>query len=105
MALSSRKRRALCRTRTDDPFLTMEGRRRYGRSATLTNGHEIPANRHKSECTVVVAETRPVWIWWTENGRKLRSTRDSNYNAAAGRGWGGGRGRLGPVRCRRAQRR
>jgi hypothetical protein len=24
MALSSRKRKALCRTRTDDPFLTME---------------------------------------------------------------------------------
>ena len=37
--------RALCRTRTDDPFLTMEGRGCFERSRALTSGHEMPANR------------------------------------------------------------
>ncbi len=37
--------RALCRTRTDDPFLTMEGRGCFERSQTRTSGHEMPANR------------------------------------------------------------
>jgi hypothetical protein len=41
-------RGALCRTRTDDPFLTMEGRGCFERSRTLTSGHETPANRQKS---------------------------------------------------------
>jgi len=39
------KRRALCRTRTDDPFLTMEGSGFHERSRTLTSGHEMPVNR------------------------------------------------------------
>jgi hypothetical protein len=34
---------ALCRTRTDDPF--MEGSGFYERSRTLSDGHESPANR------------------------------------------------------------
>ena len=36
--------RALCRARTDDPFLPMEGRGHHERSATLINEHKIPAN-------------------------------------------------------------
>ena len=48
--------KALCRTRTDDPFLTMEGSGFYERSRTLSNGHEIPANSHNLECTAVVAD-------------------------------------------------
>ena len=38
-------RQALCRTRTDDPFLTMEGSGLHERSRMLTGGHELPANR------------------------------------------------------------
>jgi hypothetical protein len=52
---------ALCRTRTDDPFLTMEDRRRHDRSPTLTIGHEIPANGGKVECTGVAVGIRPRW--------------------------------------------
>ena len=78
--------RALCRTRTDDPFLTMEGRGCYDRSATLTTGHELPVNRHKAECTAVVAEIRSRWNWWTENGRKPRSTRVTDCQRRGGRG-------------------
>ena len=62
MALSSRKRKALCRTRTDDPFLTMEGSGFYERSRTLSDGHEIPANSRNMECTAVVADLRSSWI-------------------------------------------
>jgi len=58
MALSSQKRRALCRTRTDDPFLTMEGYGFYERSRTLSNGHEIAANSHNVGCTAVVPDSR-----------------------------------------------
>src|SRR5438045_54819 len=59
IALSSVNTQALCRTRTDDPFLTMEGSRHYGCSRTLTNVHEIPGNRRK----------RSVQPWRPKNGR------------------------------------
>ena len=36
---SSPRTKALCRTRTDDPFLTMEGSGFHGRSRTLSDGH------------------------------------------------------------------
>jgi hypothetical protein len=29
----------------------------------------MPANGPKVECTAVAGETRPMWNWWTENGR------------------------------------
>ena len=41
-----RSRRALCRTRTDDPFLTMERSGRHERARTGTRGQEIPAVTH-----------------------------------------------------------
>jgi hypothetical protein len=37
--LSRTNAQALCRTRTDDPFLTMEGCSRNERSLGVTNGH------------------------------------------------------------------
>ena len=49
---------ALCRTRTDDPFPTMEGCGYYGRSLTVSDGHEIPTNSHNVGCTPVVADLR-----------------------------------------------
>ena len=73
MSLSSRKRRALCRTRTDDPFLTMEGSGCFERSRTLSNGHEIPANSRNTECTAVTDEIRSSWIYWTRSGRAALS--------------------------------
>jgi len=54
--------KALCRTRTDDAFLTMEGSGCYERSRTLSNGHEIPANSCNMECTAVTADLRSAWI-------------------------------------------
>jgi hypothetical protein len=49
---------ALCRTRTDDPLLTMEGSGFYERSRSLSDGHELPANSRNTECTTVVGEAR-----------------------------------------------
>ena len=69
--------KALCRTRTDDPFLTMEGSGYYERSATVTNGYEIPANSGKlmyGRCARNTAGVDLVDGKWTEARRLCATT-------------------------------
>ena len=53
--------------------LPYHGRVRVSRAFTdALERARNPCKRGKSECTAVVPGIRPMWIWWTENGRKLR---------------------------------